>query len=65
MEEQHKRVIQRLVEQFKDDPRFPALIISGSVAKGRARKDSDIDIVLVASEEEFARNTGATAKQFG
>ena len=55
MEEQHKRVIQRLVEQFKDDPRFPALIISGSVAKGRARKDSDIDIVLVASEEEFAR----------
>ena len=46
--QQHKRVIQRLVEQFKDDPRFPALIISGSVAKGRARKDSDIDIVLVA-----------------
>jgi hypothetical protein len=55
MEEHHQRVIQRLVEQFKDDLRFPALIIGGSVAKGRARKDSDIDILLVANEEEYAR----------
>src|SRR5438876_4707061 len=55
MEEHHQRVSQRLVEQFKDDSRFPALIIGGSVAKGRARKDSDIDILLVANEEEYAR----------
>ncbi|MFL5592333.1 MAG: nucleotidyltransferase domain-containing protein, partial [Ktedonobacteraceae bacterium] len=55
MEEHHRRVIQRLVEQFKDNLRFPALIIGGSVAKGRARKDSDIDILLVANKEEYAR----------
>lgn len=33
---QHQRVIDRLVELFKDDPRFSAMIVGGSVAKGRA-----------------------------
>jgi predicted nucleotidyltransferase len=51
----HQRVIQRLVECFQPDPRFPAMIIGGSVAKGRARENSDVDIVLVAADEEYAR----------
>ena len=51
----HERVIQRLVERFKDDPRFPALIVGGSIAKGREKADSDVDILLVATDEEFAR----------
>ncbi len=52
---QHQRVIDRLVELFKDDPRFPAMIIGGSVAKGRALPNSDVDILLIASDEEYAR----------
>jgi predicted nucleotidyltransferase len=55
MEAHHQRAIQRLVALFQDDPRFPALLVAGSVAKGRARPDSDIDILLVASDEEYAR----------
>jgi len=51
----HERVIQRLVERFKDDPRFPALIVGGSIAKGREKADSDVDILLVATDEEFTR----------
>jgi len=51
----HERVIQRLVERFKDDPRFPTLIVGGSIAKGREKADSDVDILLVATDEEFAR----------
>jgi predicted nucleotidyltransferase len=51
----HERVIQRLVELFKDDPRYPAMIVGGSVAKGRAGEHSDIDILLLATDEEYAR----------
>ena len=34
--EHHRGAIDRLVELFSDDPRFPAVIVGGSVAKGRA-----------------------------
>jgi predicted nucleotidyltransferase len=54
MREHHARVVQRLVENLQNDPRFLALIIGGSVAKGWANEDSDVDILLVASDEEFA-----------
>ena len=52
---QHQRVIDRLIALFKDDPRFPAMIIGGSVAKERALPDSDVDILLIVSAEEYAR----------
>jgi predicted nucleotidyltransferase len=55
MRAQHERVVQRLVQRFQNDPRFPALIIGGSVAKGWASENSDVDILLVATDEEFAR----------
>jgi hypothetical protein len=51
----HQRVIDRLIDLFQDDPRFPAMIIGGSVAKGRARPDSDVDVMLIATDEEYAR----------
>ena len=51
---QHKRAIARLVEAYGDDRRFIALIIGGSVAKGYARPDSDVDFMIVANDEEFA-----------
>ena len=49
----HQRAIDRLVDAYGDDPEFPALIIGGSVAKGCARPDSDVDFMIVASEESF------------
>ncbi len=55
MREHHQRAIQRLTDTFRDDPRFLALIIGGSVAKGREKEDSDIDFMLVATDEEYAR----------
>ncbi|MHA2007616.1 MAG: nucleotidyltransferase domain-containing protein [Promethearchaeota archaeon] len=53
MRPHHKRAIEKLVEGIKDDERFLALIIGGSVAKGMEREDSDIDVILVATNEEF------------
>ncbi|HEY7199973.1 MAG TPA: nucleotidyltransferase domain-containing protein [Candidatus Dormibacteraeota bacterium] len=55
MRAHHQRVVQRLVDQFQDDPRFPAMIVGGSVARGWASDDSDVDVMLVATDEEFQR----------
>ena len=49
----HQRTIERLSEAYRDDPRYEALIIGGSVVKGYARDDSDVDFMLVATEEEY------------
>ncbi|HEX7733778.1 MAG TPA: hypothetical protein VF458_02910 [Ktedonobacteraceae bacterium] len=55
MEAHHLRVIERLKEKFQDDPRYLALIVDGSLVKGRGQVNSDVDIQLVASAEEYAR----------
>ncbi|MEQ9264502.1 MAG: nucleotidyltransferase domain-containing protein [Balneolaceae bacterium] len=57
LREHHQRAIENLVNEYKDDSRFPALIIGGSVAKGLAREDSDIDFMIVATDEEFQRRS--------
>ncbi len=55
MYEHHQRVIDRLVEQFQADAECLALIIGGSLVRGWGRPDSDIDILIVISEEDFQR----------
>ena len=51
----HQRGINNLVAEYQNDTRFEALIIGGSVAKGCARDDSDIDFMLVATDEEYQK----------
>lgn len=55
MRAHHQRVVQRLVDRFQDDPGLLAMIVGGSVAKGWASDDSDVDVMLVATDEEYAR----------
>ncbi|NAY90884.1 hypothetical protein GTQ34_03040 [Muricauda sp. JGD-17] len=49
----HQRAISNLAKEYENDPRFLALIIGGSVAKGCARADSDVDFMIVATPEEY------------
>ncbi len=49
----HRRAIDRLADAYRDDPRFRGLIIGGSVAKGYARDDSDVDFLIIATDEVF------------
>ena len=49
----HQRAIDKLVKEYENDKRFLALIIGGSVAKNCAREDSDVDFMIVASDEEY------------
>jgi len=51
----HQRAIDRLADAYRDDPAFLGLIIGGSIAKGFARDDSDVDFMMVATDEEFQR----------
>ncbi|WP_171655127.1 nucleotidyltransferase domain-containing protein [Paenibacillus foliorum] len=54
MKEHHSQSIVRLVEILQKDSSILALIIAGSIAKGIEREDSDIDVYLVVTDEEFA-----------
>jgi len=49
----HQRGIDKLTAEYQTDPRFQALIIGGSVAKGCARDDSDVDFMIVATDQEY------------
>jgi hypothetical protein len=51
----HQRAIDRLADRFKNDPHFLALIVGGSLVKGYGSEDSDVDFILIATDEEFAR----------
>ncbi|HEX2907516.1 MAG TPA: nucleotidyltransferase domain-containing protein [Phototrophicaceae bacterium] len=64
MFENHQRAIQKLTALFQDDPAFLALIIGGSIAKGLAKEESDVDFMLVATDEEFARRAPLNQLQY-
>ena len=51
----HKESIEKLKEYFIGQEGVAAIVLDGSVVKGNARPDSDIDAVIVVTEERFAR----------
>lgn len=55
MKPHHQAAINRLIRCLRVDPTILAIIITGSVARGTARDDSDIDIYLVVTDQEFER----------
>jgi hypothetical protein len=55
MNTRHRKAIDELVRLHGDDPNKLALVICGSLATGNARADSDVDLYLVVTDEEFDR----------
>ncbi len=55
MSERHCKAIDDLVSLHGNDPNKLALIICGSLATGKARADSDVDLYLVVSDTELER----------
>ena len=51
----HQRAIDRLAGAYDEDPDYLGLIIGGSVAKGYARADSDVDFMIIANDGVFER----------
>lgn len=55
MKPHHQKVLDRLSDLHGNDHKYLGLIICGSLATGGARDDSDVDLYLVASDEEYHR----------
>ncbi|MEN1990524.1 nucleotidyltransferase domain-containing protein [Paenibacillus hubeiensis] len=55
MYKHHRESLDQLVEVIKSDPEFLAIITSGSIAQGKAKEGSDIDVYLVLTDEAYER----------
>lgn len=52
LQPQHKRLLARAVEHFSSDPGLLGLIVGGSVARGTATPESDLDVMLLVPDAE-------------
>jgi predicted nucleotidyltransferase len=50
----HQDTINNVIKKMKENDNVLALIIAGSIAHGFAAEDSDVDIMIVVSDEEYA-----------
>lgn len=55
MRPHHERAVAKLREMYEPEDCCLALIIVGSVAAGTAHDDSDVDHIVVVTDEEFVR----------
>lgn len=55
----HRATVDRVRETFRDDPEVLAVLLGGSIAHGFASDTSDVDIMIVISEEDYAKRRGA------
>jgi len=53
MHKHHEEAIENLIAFYKGKPGIIAVILGGSVAKGLERIDSDIDAVIVVTDEKY------------
>jgi hypothetical protein len=56
MREHHQRAIDRLTDYFNQDASVLGVIIGGSIAHQLEREDSDVDLMIVVTDEEFAKH---------
>lgn len=61
MRPHHQRVLDKLIQRCQADAACRALILTGSIALGRETDASDVDFVMVVTDEEFNRRLAAAA----
>jgi hypothetical protein len=61
MQPHHQRAIERITERVAANPDVVALVIIGSVARGEAREDSDLDGYLFVSNDAYRERQAAGA----
>jgi len=57
--EQQERALGAYVDSVRDEAGTLAVVVVGSVAQGRERPDSDVDVYLVVDDERFEAETSA------
>lgn len=56
MYEHHKKAIKDITNKLKVKEEILGIIMGGSVAHGFASKESDIDIMIVLSDEDYKKS---------
>jgi hypothetical protein len=51
----HRESISRMMDHLSDEPGLVAVVLGGSVAKGKARPDSDLDAMVVIGDSAYAQ----------
>jgi hypothetical protein len=64
MHPHHSQSIQHVTEYFRRDSEVAALLLGGSIAHGFETPDSDIDIMILVSGEEFRRRLASNQVHF-
>jgi predicted nucleotidyltransferase len=64
MEIHHQESIEKFLEIYKKDPSVLAILLGGSIAHGFARPGSDIDLLLIVSQEEFQKRKASNELAF-
>jgi len=55
MRDHHARAIEKTVDRLRSEvPRLLAVILGGSIAKGIERDDSDVDLIVVLPDDDYA-----------
>ncbi len=57
--EHHREAVEVLARQVAEDPTIDAVILTGSVPRGTARPDSDLDCYVVVDPAEYERRQAA------
>jgi len=60
----HEATIQRTIEHFQAQPEVLALLLGGSIAHGWAQPTSDVDILIIVSDEEHEQRSAKNDTQF-
>lgn len=55
----HQATIQRTIGYFQAQPSVRALLLAGSIAHGFAEESSDVDVLMIVSEEEYRRRVAS------
>jgi hypothetical protein len=64
MDPHHERAVERIAARLRGDPEILALLLGGSLAHGFARPDSDVDLLIVVSDEAHEARLRSGALQF-
>lgn len=60
----HQETIQRALDHFQAQPQVLALLLGGSIAHGWAQPTSDVDVLIVVSDEEHQQRSAKNDTQF-
>ena len=64
MHKHHEESLQNVTRYFQNDPEVEALILGGSLAHGFASPISDVDVMILVSDESYAKRLSEGQSQF-